>query len=164
MSEKRSKQNQTFVIKSDKPALTKHENNNSRFECFTDQELSIVTTGHPQSAPQHLLKISDSESFSSIPQDYFSSTSTYYNSYIESGTAIRVDCLFKPLLRRFRHYFRDRFDSNHNKRSYHRWSIQKYLQHVHTYMKKELALPDELLDEESIGKMLTILFPQSNKR
>ena len=31
---------------------------------------------------------------------------------------IKVDALFKPLLRRFRSYFRARFDLNHNKRNY----------------------------------------------
>ena len=62
MTEERSKENQTFM-NTDKPALTQHENNNSKVESYTDQDLSIVATGQPQSAQHHLLKISDTESF-----------------------------------------------------------------------------------------------------
>ena len=70
---------------------------------------------------------------------YHSSTS--YNSYMESGSMIKVDALFKPLLRRFRSYFRNRFDKNHNKRNYQRWNNDQYMQHVKTFMIEELALP-----------------------
>ena len=86
-----------------------------------------------------LPKLSDAESLKTIPEAYFSSTS--YNSYLESGSMIRVDTLFKPLLRRFRAHFRTRFDENHNKRMYHRWSNSNYEQHVRTFMQKILNLP-----------------------
>ena len=45
VAEERSKVNQTFMKNADKPALAQHENNNSKVECYTDQELSIVTSG-----------------------------------------------------------------------------------------------------------------------
>ena len=66
--------------------------------------------------PQILARLSDGESFKSCADAYYSSS--IYNSYLDSGSLIKVDALFKPLLRRFRSYFRARFDQNHNKRNY----------------------------------------------
>ena len=108
---------------------------------------------------KHLPKLSDAESLQGVPEEYFSSTS--YNSYLESGTMIRVDTLFKPLLRRFRDYFRTRFNSRYDRRNHSRWPISKHVQLVETFMSKELALPHELLDQENTAKMMTLLFPQS---
>ena len=63
-----------------------------------------------------MARLSDAESLKSGADAYCSSSS--YNSYLESASMIKVDALFKPLLRRFRSYFRARFDLNHNKRNY----------------------------------------------
>lgn len=112
------------MINTSRPATQHYEDSSFRIEYQSDMDRSLVTlpTLDALREPQNVPRLSDTESFKSIPEDYFSSTS--YNSYLESGSMIRVDNLFKPLLRRFRSYFRTRFDRNHNKRNYHRWTNQ----------------------------------------
>ena len=91
-------------------------------------------------------------------------SSTCYNPYLESGSMIRMDSLYKPLLRRFRDHLRTRFDQNCKKSNHSRWSIEKHMQYVRLFMTEDLALPHQFLNEENIVKMMTLLFPLSKKK
>ena len=46
-----------------------------------------------------------------------------YQGIQSEGPSVKLDAVYKPLLRRFRGYFRAKFDEDHNKRDYLHWSI-----------------------------------------
>ena len=120
----------------------------------------ISVTSHPEDSSkerQSFAKETGSDLFLGYTDPNFYQTS--YNPYLESGSMIRVDNLFKPLLRRFRDYLRTRFNSRYERRNHSRWPVSKHVQLVETFMSKELALPHELLDQENTAKMMTLLFP-----
>ena len=60
--------------------------------------------------------------------------------------SVKLDAVYKPILRRFRGYFRDKFDQSQNKRSYIHWNIDTYVLNVTKFMKSDLKLPDALQD------------------
>ena len=77
---------------------------------------------------------------------------------------IKVDAEYISLLRRFRAHFREKFDTHHNPNCYQHWSKDKYFKNVHCYMVNVLNLPSLFLNQDSIFKMITLLFPCSNKK
>ena len=77
---------------------------------------------------------------------------------------VKLDAIYKPLLRRFRYYFRAKFDEGRNKRAYLYWSTQDSIDHIVKFMTQKLALPAALMDEENIIKMLTLIFPCSTRK
>ena len=77
---------------------------------------------------------------------------------------IKVDAEYISLLRRFRAHFRAKFDTRHNPNCYQHWSKCKYTKNVRCYMVNVLNLPSVFLDQDSILKMITLLFPCSTKK
>ena len=63
---------------------------------------------------------------------------------------IKLDTLYKPILRRFRDFFRAKFGENYSKRAFQKWSSVQYLNNVRAFMKNRLKLPDDLMDERSV--------------
>ena len=123
------------------PALSQYNSTQLRVEFQSDEGYSELTSPAKFNLKERSLfsKQSDSESFLSYTDSSFAQTS--YNPYLESGSMIRVDNLFKPLLRRFRDYLRTRFNSKYDRRNHSRWPISKHVQLVETFMAKELSLP-----------------------
>ena len=78
--------------------------------------------------------------------------------------SVKLDAVYKPILRRFRGYFRDKFDSVHSKKSYMHWTTENYLTHIRGFLKDELLLPDELMTDANVVKMLTLIFPCTTRR
>ena len=60
--------------------------------------------------------------------------------------SVKLDAVYKPILRRFRGYFRDKFDQSQNKRSYIHWTTDHYVRNVTAFMTKDLKLPAALQD------------------
>ena len=77
---------------------------------------------------------------------------------------VKIDSLYKPILRRFRAHFREKFDTYHNKKLYQHWTFDDHIRHVRTYITEDLHLPESLRDIESIIKMVTLLFPCSTRK
>ena len=77
---------------------------------------------------------------------------------------VKIDSLYKPILRRFRCHFRSKFDLHHNKKLYQHWSTETYMTNVRKFMTNDLRLPAALLDQENVVKMLTLLFPCSTRK
>ena len=75
-----------------------------------------------------------------------------------------MDAVYKPIMRKFRSYFRDRFDQSHNKKGYMHWKTEKYISEIQKFMATDLNLPKELMEYQNVAKMLTLLFPQSTRR
>ena len=78
--------------------------------------------------------------------------------------SVKMDPLYKPLLRRFRAHFRQQFDEGHNKKLYQHWSIETYLKQVRRFMIETINVPTALQDYEHVIKMLTLLFPCSTRK
>ena len=78
--------------------------------------------------------------------------------------SVKLDAVYKPILRRFRGYFRDRFDNVHSKKSYMHWTTENYIQQIRAFMVDELALPEPLMCDANIVKMLTLIFPCTTRR
>ena len=95
---------------------------------------------------------------------YHSSGIDSLSNYSVPLVSIKLDSLYKPILRRFRSYFRSVFDLSHNPKTYQHWSNDSFLIKVREHCTYYLKLPEELLDEESIIKILTILFPCSIRK
>ena len=58
--------------------------------------------------------------------------------------SVKLDAVYKPILRRFRGYFRDRFDRSQNKKSYIHWTTDTYIENVTAFIQEDLKLPDAL--------------------
>ena len=71
---------------------------------------------------------------------------------------VKICTLYKPILRRFKSYLRERFDQGRKMSLYQHWTEYMYLKNVRTFM-DDIKLPQSLKDQESTLKMLTILFP-----
>ena len=76
---------------------------------------------------------------------------------------IKVCSLFKPLLRRFRSFFRTKFDQGRKISLYQHWKPEGYINHTRKFM-KSMQFPETLMDEVSTLKMLTIIFPCTIKK
>ena len=76
---------------------------------------------------------------------------------------VKVCSLFKPLLRRFRSFFRTKFDQGRKISLYQHWKPETFVLHTKKYM-KSLGIPDALMDEASMLKILTIIFPCTIKK
>ena len=59
---------------------------------------------------------------------------------------------------------RSKFDTAHNKKLYQHWTTDRYIGEVRTFMESDLGLPKDLTDNESIVKMLTLIFPCTNRK
>ena len=73
--------------------------------------------------------------------------------------SIKIDALYKPILRRFRSTFRKQFELNQNVKRFQHWSINDYIQNVTTFMSEFEDMPEVLLETEHVKKMLILLFP-----
>ena len=78
--------------------------------------------------------------------------------------SIKIDALYKPILRRFRSLFRKQFEKDHNKKRFQQWKNSEFVDEVIKFMIEKLQVPKDLLDAESVEKMLVILFPCITKR
>ena len=76
---------------------------------------------------------------------------------------VKVCSLFKPLLRRFRSFFRTKFDQGRKISLYQHWKPETFVLHTKKFM-KSLGVPDALMDEASMLKILTIIFPCTIKK
>ena len=78
-------------------------------------------------------------------------------------THVKVCSLFKPLLRRFRSFFRNKFDQGRKISLYQHWKPEGFLSHIRKFM-RSMHLPEALMDEINTLKVLTIIFPCTVKR
>lgn len=44
-----------------------------------------------------------------------------------ANAPLKLDAIYKPFLRRFRFYFRDKFDEGHKKRDYSDWTTEELI-------------------------------------
>ena len=75
-----------------------------------------------------------------------------------------MDAVYKPILRKFRSYLREKFDASQTKRDYVHWKTERYMQKIGAFMVKELNLPTALLDQQCVALMLTLIFPCTIKK
>ena len=62
--------------------------------------------------------------------------------------SIKLDGIYKPILRQFRRAMRNEFDQcNQNDQCYTSWDTSHYLSRIHIFMKSDLKLPNVLLDD-----------------
>ena len=73
--------------------------------------------------------------------------------------SIKVDALYKPLLRRFRSTLRKEFEADKTVKRFMNLKTSEFIEQVTTFMREQVGVPNELLDAESVDKMLIILFP-----
>ena len=73
--------------------------------------------------------------------------------------SIKIDALYKPILRRFRSTFRKQFEVNQNVKRFQHWNSNDYILNVTKFMSEFEDLPEVLLDPEHVKKMLVLLFP-----
>ena len=78
--------------------------------------------------------------------------------------SIKIDALYKPVLRRFRSTFRKEFEAKHSVKRFQHWTISDFTLHIAGFMAEELAVPVDLLNEQNVLKMLIILFPCVHKK
>ena len=78
--------------------------------------------------------------------------------------SVKLDAVYKPILRKFRSYLREKFDQSQKKKGYVHWTTDRYIHQVRAFMVRDLNLPSALLDSASIAKMLTLVFPCTIKR
>lgn len=79
--------------------------------------------------------------------------------YVAPVPSVKLDSLYKPILRRFRAYFRSKFDLLHNPNTYQHWTNEGYIHKVRVFCTEQLKLPEAIMDHQSIVKVVTILFP-----
>ena len=78
--------------------------------------------------------------------------------------SIKIDALYKPILRRFRSVLRKQFELNHNVKRFQHWTISEFIKHVTKFLLDYVEAPPELLEKDCINTMLIILFPCIIKR
>jgi len=71
---------------------------------------------------------------------------------------LKKDALYKPLLRKFRTFYRKLVDRLGLSRACHHWSAERLRQQVWTFM-HFLEVPTHLMDSKSLCCMAVILFP-----
>ena len=64
--------------------------------------------------------------------------------HVRYTPSVKIDSLYKPILRRFRAYFRAKFDSHYNVKHFQHWTVSTYIQNVRTFMIKDLKVPETL--------------------
>ena len=84
--------------------------------------------------------------------------------HMRYSPSVKIDALYKPILRRFRAFFRSKFDCHHNVKHFQHWTANAYIKNVQIFMTEDLKLPETLLDIENIVKMITLLFPCSLRK
>ena len=75
---------------------------------------------------------------------------------------MKKDALYKPLLRKFRAFFRKIMDSVGLSKGCFHWPIERLKKQVKTLM-TFLELPNYLIDEKTFCQMAIILFPAIRK-
>ena len=78
--------------------------------------------------------------------------------------SVKLDAIYKPILRRFRKYFRAKFDETQKNHGYIHWTAEKYFQNLQIFVMRDLKLPPELQDDQSVVKVLTLVFPCTLRR
>ena len=73
--------------------------------------------------------------------------------------SIKIDALYKPILRRFRSVLRKQFELNHNVKRFQHWTISEFMTQVTKFLLNYVEAPPELLEKDSVDTMLIILFP-----
>ena len=58
--------------------------------------------------------------------------------------SVKIDSLYKPILRRFRAYFRAKFDSHYNVKHFQHWTVSTYIKNVRTFLIEDLNVPEAL--------------------
>lgn len=76
---------------------------------------------------------------------------------------LKKDALYKPLIRKFRTFFRKLMDSLGLTQGCHHWSKDRYRRQIKQFM-HFLELPPFLNDEKSFSGMAVLLFPTIHKR
>ena len=76
---------------------------------------------------------------------------------------VKVCTLYKPILRRFRSYLREKFDKGRKMSLYQHWTEYVYLKNASIFM-DEIKLPHDLKDLDNTLKLLTIIFPSTMKK
>lgn len=65
------------------------------------------------------------------------------------GLVVKLCALYKPILRRFKAYFRSMFENLCSRSStYQHWGIDVFIKEVRIFMKEELQAPEALLEYE----------------
>ena len=76
---------------------------------------------------------------------------------------VKVCTLFKPILRRFRSFLREKFDQGRKMSLYQHWTEDMFLENTCRFM-DDIKIPKELKDQDNTLKLLTILFPCTVKK
>ena len=71
--------------------------------------------------------------------------------------SVKIDAIYKPMLRSFRGFFRSKFERKHTKKIYMHWGIEDYMKHIERFMDGELThyYETELNRPKSFVKELT---------
>ena len=84
---------------------------------------------------------------------------------VRRGVTVKLNGLYKPILRAFKAYIRQIFEEEYSARStFQHWSNRILVKEVRTFMKQTLNAPDEMLQYEQVLKMTTLMLPCRSKR
>ena len=75
-----------------------------------------------------------------------------------AAVSVKIDALFKPLLRKFREYIREKFFQTYDKNVSHRMSLERKLKNIKSFIAKTLNLPKQLRTSLNMALLLTIVF------
>ena len=76
---------------------------------------------------------------------------------------VKVCTLYKPILRRFRSFLREKFDQGRKMSLYQHWTEYMFLKNASIFM-DNIQLPHNLKDQENTLKLLTIILPCTIKK
>ena len=76
---------------------------------------------------------------------------------------IKKDALYKPLLRKFRHFYRKLLDAQGLSKGCHYWTADRMKKQIWKFM-HQLELPTMFLDTRSLSMMMLIIFPTIAKK
>ena len=82
-----------------------------------------------------------------------------------SKVVVKLCSLYKPILRRFRSYFRESFERHQaTSSSYQHWTEHQFKINCREFMRCKLKLPEDLLTHQQILKMLFFILPCQSRR
>ena len=64
----------------------------------------------------------------------------------KASVDVKLCAIFKPFLRRFRAFIRQKFDAGRSYSTYQHWNNNKYQQQVRKFMMQDLSMPEDLTD------------------
>ena len=130
---------------------------------------------HNQNIDDHCKKQTDSPKTHSI-ENQSKSTCTgalhcsgtdivVQSSQQNSKVVVKLCALYKPLLRRFRSYFRESFEKQQAPSStYQHWTEDQYIMNCKHFMRYQLKVSEDLLTDDSALKMLFFILPNQSRR